>query len=1029
MKFTDIFIRRPVLSLVVSALILVVGLRAMLGLPILQYPQMQNGVVTVTTTYAGADSDIIVGFITSPLENAIAQANGIDYMTSSSTTGVSVITVNLRLNYDPEKAVTEINTKVGAVLDQLPAGTQQPEIALTVGQSLDAMYIGFSSPVLADNEVTDYVTRIVQPKLQAVPGVQVAEILGGKNFALRAWLDPHKLAAHGLTATDVTAALEANNYISGLGTTKGRLVEVKLAAATDLNTVEEFKDLIVKNVDGAVIRLRDIATVSLGSDDYDSKSSFNGKSAVYIGIQVATSANLLTVIGGVKKLLPEIIADLPTGISGAVLYDATEFVNSSIDEVIRSLVEAAGIVTLVVFIFLGSWRSVLLPVVAIPLSLIGSFALMLVMGFSINLLTLLALVLAIGLVVDDAIIVVEGVNRQMELGRSPLDAAYIAARELASPIIAMTAVLIAVYVPVGFQGGLTGSLFTEFAFTLVAAVVVSAVVALTLSPMACATLLRPPDPKGLTLDARLVLATSAATQAVTNVYSKALKATLRLLPLTVLFSAAVLSSIYFLYTNSTSELAPAEDQGVVLTSMTSATNATLDQREFYVQQIYDVLGKFPETQLAFQIDMPSQVFGGWVLKPWSERKRTALELAPLAQQAFSKIVGATVAAFQLPALPGSSGLPIQFVLKTTDSFNRLYTVSEAFTSEVLKSGKFSFIQSDLKIDQPHASIHFDRDKASDLGLSMSDVGAAMANMLGGGYSNYFAMQGKSYKVIPQVSQAYRLNTDQLLDYYIRAKDGTNVPLSTIAHIEMTTVPDSLNHFQQMNSATISGIARPGISDGQALAELQQIAARVLPSGYSVDYAGASRQLMNESSGFVTTFVLALIIIFLLLAALFNSFRDPLIILVSVPMSLASALLFIWSGVGGASINIYTQVGLVTLMGLVSKHGILIVEVANSLRQEGKSKRDAIIEAASIRFRPVLMTTAAMVLGVIPLIIASGAGANSRFNMGLVIASGLSIGTFFTLFVVPGFYLIISKPDAKAAIKTATTGPATVTEMQ
>lgn len=1029
MKFTDIFIRRPVLSLVVSALILVVGLRAMLGLPILQYPQMQNGVVTVTTTYAGADSDIIVGFITSPLENAIAQANGIDYMTSSSTTGVSVITVNLRLNYDPEKAVTEINTKVGAVLDQLPAGTQQPEIALTVGQSLDAMYIGFSSPVLADNEVTDYVTRIVQPKLQAVPGVQVAEILGGKNFALRAWLDPHKLAAHGLTATEVTAALEANNYISGLGTTKGRLVEVKLAAATDLNTVEEFKDLIVKNVDGAVIRLRDIATVSLGSDDYDSKSSFNGKSAVYIGIQVATSANLLTVIGGVKKLLPEIIADLPTGISGAVLYDATEFVNSSIDEVIRSLVEAAGIVTLVVFIFLGSWRSVLLPVVAIPLSLIGSFALMLVMGFSINLLTLLALVLAIGLVVDDAIIVVEGVNRQMELGRSPLDAAYIAARELASPIIAMTAVLIAVYVPVGFQGGLTGSLFTEFAFTLVAAVVVSAVVALTLSPMACATLLRPPDPKGLTLDARLVLATSAATQAVTNVYSKALKATLRLLPLTVLFSAAVLSSIYFLYTNSTSELAPAEDQGVVLTSMTSATNATLDQREFYVQQIYDVLGKFPETQLAFQIDMPSQVFGGWVLKPWSERKRTALELAPLAQQAFSKIVGATVAAFQLPALPGSSGLPIQFVLKTTDSFNRLYTVSEAFTSEVLKSGKFSFIQSDLKIDQPHASIHFDRDKASDLGLSMSDVGAAMANMLGGGYSNYFAMQGKSYKVIPQVSQAYRLNTDQLLDYYIRAKDGTNVPLSTIAHIEMTTVPDSLNHFQQMNSATISGIARPGISDGQALAELQQIAARVLPSGYSVDYAGASRQLMNESSGFVTTFVLALIIIFLLLAALFNSFRDPLIILVSVPMSLASALLFIWSGVGGASINIYTQVGLVTLMGLVSKHGILIVEVANSLRQEGKSKRDAIIEAASIRFRPVLMTTAAMVLGVIPLIIASGAGANSRFNMGLVIASGLSIGTFFTLFVVPGFYLIISKPDAKAAIKTATTGPATVTEMQ
>lgn len=1012
MHFTDIFIRKPVLAVVVSMLILVVGLRAMTGLPILQYPQMQTGVVTVTTTYAGADADVIAGFITSPMENVIAQAEGIDYMTSSSQTGVSVITINLRLNYDVGKAVTEISTKVSSILDQLPPETQQPEISLSTGASLDAMYIGFSSSVLADNEVTDYVSRIIQPKLQAVPGVQVAEILGGKNFALRAWLDPQRLAAHNLTGADVAAAIQANHYISGLGTTKGRLVQVDLSAATDLHTVEEFRNLVVSNVDGAIVRLGDVANVTLGSQDDESRTSFNGKPAVYVGIQIATSANLLNVIGGVKQVLPELIADLPEGLSAAVLYDATDFVNSSIDEVIRSLFEAVAIVTLVVFVFLGSWRSVLLPVVAIPLSLIGSFALMLAFGFSINLLTLLALVLAIGLVVDDAIIVVEGVNRHMELGQPPLDAAFTAARELASPIIAMTAVLIAVYAPVGFQGGLTGSLFTEFAFTLVAAVVVSAVVALTLSPVACAKLLVPPDPKGRSIEARMVRATDAVTGAVTAAYRAALTASLRFLPVTVVFAATVLASIYFLYANSTSELAPAEDQGVVLVSMTAAPNATLEQREFYVQQIYSVLAKQPDTELSFLINLPAQVIGGWVLKPWSERTHSSLVLAPLLQAEFNKIAGATVAAFQLPPLPGSSGLPVQFVLKSNDSFARLYEVSERFTDAARKSGKFAFLQSDLKIDQPHARVHFDRDKASALGLTMSDLGGALANLLGGGYTNYFALEGKSYQVIPQVEQSYRLNTDQLLDYYIRVQDGSSVPLSTIAHIETSTVPESLNHFQQLNSATISGVAMPGVSDGEALTELQRIADSMLPSGYSVDYAGASRQMVHESNGFVATFALALVIIFLLLAALFNSLRDPLIILVSVPLSLASALVFIWSGIGGASINIYTQVGLVTLMGLVSKHGILMVEVANALRQQqGMGKKAAIIEAASIRFRPILMTTAAMVLGVLPLITAAGAGANSRYNMGLVIAAGLSIGTFFTLFVVPAFYVLIGQPDA------------------
>ncbi|MES2193590.1 MAG: efflux RND transporter permease subunit [Pseudomonadota bacterium] len=1013
MPITDIFVRRPVLSLVVSALVLVIGLRAMFSLPILQYPRMQNGVVTVTTTYAGADADIIAGFITTPLENVIAQANGIDYMTSSSQTGVSAITVNLRLNYPSGDALTEISTKVSSVLNQLPAGTQQPILALKTGSTIDAMYIAFSSTVLAENEVTDYVARVVQPKLQAVAGVQVAEILGGKNFALRAWLDPDRLASLGLTATDVATALKANDYIAGVGTTKGRLIQVKLSAATNLHSVQEFRDLIIKNVSGAVIRLKDVANVTLGSDDYDSRTSFNGKSAVYIGIQVAPSANLLDVIQGVRQTMPTILSDLPTGLSGTVLYDATNFVNTSIREVVISLFEAALIVTLVVFVFLGSWRSVFIPIVAIPLSLIGSFALMLAFGFSINLLTLLALVLAIGLVVDDAIIVVEGVNRHMEQGLKPIDAAITAARELSGPIIAMTAVLIAVYVPVGFQGGLTGSLFTEFAFTLVAAVIVSAVVALTLSPMSCAFLLAPYDPSARTLEARMVRTIDAAMKFIIGAYRTALTASLRLFPLTILFGVVVLSSIFWLYSSSTSQLAPPEDQGVILTMMSAAPNATLAQREIYVQQIYGILDKRPETDLVFQIDMPGEVIGGWVLKPWDQRSRTALTLAPIIQQEFSKIAGARVAAFQLPPLPGSSGLPIQFVLKSNDTYARLYQASQNFLGEAMKSGKFIFLDSNMKIDQPHASIHFDRDKLSSLGLNMSDVGAAMSTMLGGSYANYFDLGGKSYKVIPQVMQQHRLNTDQLLDYYIRAADGTAVPLSTVASIEMKTVPQSLNHFQQLSSSTVSGIARPGVSDGEALAELKAIAARSLPSGYSFDFAGSSRQLEQESNGFVTTFALALLIIFLVLAALFNSFRDPLVILVSVPMSLAGALVFIRLGVGGATINIYTQVGLVTLMGLVSKHGILMVEVANTLRKEGRSKRDAIIEAATLRLRAIMMTTAAMVLGVTPLIIATGAGANSRYDMGLVIASGLSIGTLFTLFVVPAFYLLLSHSDQTA----------------
>lgn len=1014
MNFTDIFIRRPVLAIVVSLVILVLGLRAIGSLPVLQYPRTENTVVTVTTTYYGADPDVIAGFIATPLENAIAQANGIDYMSSTSSTGVNVITIYLRLNYDADKALTEISTKVSSVINQLPSGAQQPVLSVKVGQTIDAMYMGFDSDVLARNKITDYLARVVQPKLQAVPGVQTAEILGGQNFALRVWLDPAKLASYGLTATDISAALQQNDYIAGLGTTKGQMVQVNLTASTSLHSAEEFANLIIKQASGAIVRLKDVGTVALGADDYESQVAFDGKQAVYIGIQVAPGANLLSVISGVRTVFPDIVAQLPQGLRGVIVYDSTDFVNSSIREVIWTLGEALLIVTLVIFAFLGSLRSVLIPTVAIPLSLIGSFALMLVLGFSINLLTLLALVLAIGLVVDDAIIVVENVNRHLDEGVQPVPAAIMAARELGGPIIAMTVVLVAVYIPIGFQGGLTGALFTEFAFTLVGAVTVSAIVALTLSPMMCSRILKARNAEKRGWQDRLADLIDRAFARVRGGYERWLHGSLNYLPVTAVFALIVLGSIYFLYAGARGELAPQEDAGIVIASSTSAPNATLAQKLLYSRQVYEIYAAYPETAHVFQIDAPGQSIGGMVFTPWDRRSRTTNELQPVIQKQLDGIAGVRAAAFQLPPLPGSQGLPVQFVLNTTESFDQLNEVAQGFLQEALKSGMFIFLDSDLKIDNPQSTVQIDRNKTAQLGLKMSDVGAALGGMLGGGYVNYFSLDGRSYKVIPQVQQASRLNAHQLMNYYVGTVNGVPIPLSTIATITTAAIPESINHFQQLNSATIQGVASPGVAQGDALAFLQDLAKRTLPQGYSVDYGGLSRQYIQESSGFLVTFAFALIIIYLALAALFESFRDPVIILVSVPMSIAGALIFISIGIGGASLNIYTEVGLVTLMGLISKHGILIVEFANMLQEQGKSKREAIEQACGIRLRPILMTTAAMVLGVVPLITATGAGAVSRFNMGLVIASGLAIGTAFTLFVVPAVYMLIAADHARRA---------------
>ena len=1005
MKFTDLFIKRPVLAATVSLLILVLGLRAVTSLPIRQYPKTENATITVQTVYYGADAQTMAGFITQPLEQAVAQAQGIDYMSSSSTPGVSFITATLRLNYDGNKALTEISALVNSVKNQLPQQAQQPVITLQTGQQVASMYLGFYSDELPTNKITDYLTRVVQPQLNAVEGVQNAQILGGRTFALRAWLDPVKMAAHGVTATDVNQALAANNYLSAIGTTKGQMVSVNLTAATDLHTVDEFKNLVVKANGNDIVRLKNVADVTLGAENYDFNVAFDGNRSVFMGINAAPDANVLDVIDRVRQVFPSIQAQMPTGITARIVFDGTDYIRTSINEVVKTLAETLIIVTAVIFLFLGTLRSVLIPVIAMPLSLIGAFLVMLLLGYSINLLTLLALVLAIGLVVDDAIIVVENVDRHMKDNQPPLQAALLAARELAGPIVAMAVVLVAVYVPVGFQGGLTGALFTEFAFTLAGAVAISAIVALTLSPMMCSRFLREADH-----EKPFVKRIDRVADAVRDRYRRILHSSLDTWIVAIVFGALILLGNVYLFKTAKSELAPQEDQGIVLTNTQGPPNATITQMAMYSKQVFDIAKSLPEYTHIFQVDGAQGVnsaFAGIMLKPWGERGRGADQVQQEVQQKVGQIAGANIAVFQFPSLPGAFGFPVQFVVKTTEPLQNLDGVAQQVVAKAKASGMFFYVDSDLKIDQPQATLTLDRSKVAALGMTQQSVGAALSAALGGNYVNYFSISGRAYRVISQVAQADRLNPAQLDNYYIKTPSGGMIQASTVAHLTYQTVPESINHFQQLNSATIGGVIGPSVSLGQALTFMQDTLKQVAPSGYSVDYAGQSRQFMQESGGFLFTLMFSIIIVFLALSAQFESFRDPIVILVSVPMAIFGALLFI--NLGLSTLNIYTEVGLVTLIGLISKHGILMVQFANDAqRLHGFSKRDAIEEAAAVRLRPILMTTFAMVLGVIPLVIAAGAGAAGRHSIGLVIFTGISIGTLFTLFVVPAMYLLLGQ---------------------
>ena len=1013
MTFTDIFIKKPVLATVISVLILILGIRSMFGMPVRQYPETQNATVTVTTAYFGASPEVIAGFITAPIEEAVAQAQGIDYLSSSSYNGVSTVTATLKLNYDSNRALSEINTKVQSTTNRLPPQAQQPVLSVQVGEQVGSAYISFNSETLASNEVTDYLTRVVQPRLLTIQGVKQANILGGREFALRAWLDPARMASVGVTADDVYGALQANNYLSALGTTRGQMVSVDLTAGTDLHTLAEFRALVVKQSGDTLVRLEDVANVTLGATEYDTRTRADGKDGVFVEIKVAPDANVLTVVKRVREVFPEIAASLPEGLSGAITYDATEYIAASISEVQMTLVEALLIVTVVIFLFMGSLRSVLIPVIAMPLSLVGAFFIMLWLGYSINLLTLLALVLAIGLVVDDAIIVVENIDRHIKMGKTPFEAALVGARELAGPVIAISVVLIAVYVPIGFQGGLTGVLFSEFAFTLAGAVAVSAVVALTLSPAMCAAFLKPHSESG-----GLVAKIDHNFERFSNAYRRVLDALLNSWKLVIGFGFFIILMLaLFLLAPGPfgiqKELAPEEDQGFLFHLLTGPPNATSNQMGSYSKQAYDSMKAMPEFGNSFQVDGAGAVnigFGGVVLKPYSERDRGVKEIQMDLQNRGNQVAGANIFWINPPSLPGGGqGLPVQFVIQTTDSFDNLYQVAESVIAKAQATGRFYVLDNGLKIDKPQTVVNVDKDKVAALGLTMSQVGGSLSAMLGGGYVNYFSMAGKSYRVIPQVEQQSRLNADQLGSYYLRAANGEMIPASTVVSFETKTVPQSITRFQQLNSATIGAVF--GGTQGDALETLRGIAKDILPAGYSIDYAGESRQFVTESGGFMATLVFALIIIYLTLAAQFESFRDPLVVLMSVPMAIFGALVFLF--LGYATLNVYTQVGLVTLVGLIAKHGILIVQFANELQEAGRSKREAISEAAAIRLRPILMTTAAMAFGVVPLMIAAGAGAVARNHMGLVIFWGVSIGTLFTLFVVPAMYLLLARDHGKA----------------
>ncbi len=1013
-SFTDLFVRKPVIALVVNIVILVVGVVAYFQLNTRQYPRSDSAVVNVSTVYFGASADTVRGYITTQLERVIASADGIDYIESESRAGFSTIRVFLRLNYDTNAALAQISAKIDQVRGELPPESEAPTINVeTADSQFASMYLSFYSDSLDQNQITDYLNRMVQPSLSAVKGVQKADVLGGRVFAMRVWLKPDELAARGLSPAEVRTALAANNALAAVGSTKGSMLSVSLIANTDLKSVEEFKQMVVAEKHGTIIRLADVADVVLGAESYDEEVRFGGQTATFMGVWVLPSESTVEVIQRVRAAMPAIQASLPAGLKATIAYDASKYIEDALNEIVKTLVETLLIVMIVIFLFMGSLRSVLIPIVAMPLSLVGAMALMLAFGFTINLLTLLAIVLAVGIVVDDAIVVVENIERHIREGQEPVDAAILGARELVGPVISMAITLAAVYAPIAFQGGLTGALFREFALTLAGAVLISGFVALTLSPMMSAYLLQghEAEERGLTGTINHLF------DRLRNRYERVVGHSLGWVPVTLTIAILLVAMLPVFVMFANQELAPKEDQGVVFGIMLPSPTATIDQNVLFSAETQKMFQNVPEYEQSFQVTGANFGFSGIILKPWSERKRTALQIEQSLLGPAGGIAGMNFIITTPEPLPSGGQFPIEFVLRSTADHKQmleyadqlaLYANTEANAPNAAPT--FYFADTDLKFDLPQVEIEIDKDKVASMGLNLSDVARDLGSMLGGGYVNRFINEGRSYRVIPQVERGERLNAAQLLDYHIRGPNGLLIPLSTIATLKETVQPRTLNRFQQLNAVKITGVG-PSI-DG-ALKKLEAKAAEILPPGYSVDYGGQSRQLRNEGNALWKAFVLAGLLIFLVLAAQFNSFRDPFIILLgSVPLAIWGAMLpiFLWK----TSLNIYSQIGLITLVGLIAKNGILIVEFANTLQEQGVAKAEAIRRASATRLRPVLMTSAATVFGHLMLIFVTGPGAASRNSIGWILVIGMAVGTVFTLFVVPAFYMLIAKDHAKVA---------------
>ncbi|MER9439348.1 efflux RND transporter permease subunit [Mesorhizobium sp. M0618] len=1009
MSFSDLFIRRPVLSTVLACMILLLGFQGIFNLSIRQYPKVDETAITITTAYPGASADLIQGFISAPIARAVASTENIDYVTSSSRPSSSTVTVQMKLGSNPDVALTEVLSKVQGVRGTLPDASKDPVIVKGTGQQFAMMYISMQNPNMTKEQLTEYIERVIRPRMSTVEGVADVQIFGAQEYSMRVWIDPVKLAARGVTASELLTAINNSNFLSAPGNTQNEYVVSSITVRSTLQTPEAFAELPLRSTDGNVVRLRDVARVELAAENTDTRVSFNGKPGTFLAIFPTPAANPLTTAAALTKLVPQIQETLPKGMTIEVVYDATGQISASIEEVFKTIAEAVAIVIVVILLFLGSFRSVMMPIITIPLSLIGVCFLLFAVGYSINLLSLLAMVLAIGLVVDDAIVVVENIHRHMEEDHmSPMQAAFSGMREIASAIVAMTMTLAAVFAPLAFTGGLTGALFREFAVTLAGSVVLSGVIAITITPMMSARLLKSGTPGRFQ---RIVDGTFARVE---HVYERAVTGSLNYRPLTLIIVLALVGVTGFMFTKTSSELAPEEDQGFLLSIVTGPRYATSDYTETYVNQILGLVKDIPETRAQFSAvafgGTTNSAFVGYAFKDWAERKRNSKELQADITARIAKVAGVEAFVFAPPTLPGSGGgLPISMVVRSTGASSEVYEVAEQIKNKAQASGRFIVVQNSMAYDAPEVTVTIDRDRAAALNLPIADIGRTLTLLVGGAEVAQFDRDSNSYDIIPQVPQEFRDNPDKLGEYFVRSVTGEMVPLSAVVKISTNAAPAAIEQFNQLNSSTISALPLPGVTTGDGLKALEDIAKESLPDTFFLDYSGQSRQEKEQGNTILIAFAAAVVVIYLVLAAQFESFRDPLIIMMAVPLSIFGAIVPLNLGLG--TLNIYTQVGLITLIGLITKHGILLVEFANQQREKhGMRRRDAIIASAKVRLRPILMTTAAMALGVVPLITSSGAGAAARYSMGLVIFTGILVGTMFTLFVVPMFYTFIASKD-------------------